>query len=115
MPQQKLATYLWTYRKRSGFTQSELAFLVHLAHRTAVSKHECGESQPGLETLLCYEMLFAIGTHDLYEDYARQVRVALEQRARIMLQGLRRKPLNPVADRKILTLRRILEEETLAD
>src|SRR5262249_47052376 len=92
----------------AGFTQSELAFLANGAHRTTVAKHEWGECYPGLEALLCYEILFGVCTNDLYEEFASEVRRELLERGELMLLRLKAKPATPIRDRKISALNAVV-------
>jgi transcriptional regulator with XRE-family HTH domain len=62
----KLDCYLVSYRRRWGFTQPELSFL--LGHRSAsvVSRLELGLRQPSLETAFAFEVIFGVPAAELF-------------------------------------------------
>jgi transcriptional regulator with XRE-family HTH domain len=76
MSQQKFLQ-LRPHRKRSSFTQAEIAFLLGLKLPSAVSRYETGAREPDLRTALAYEIIFEAASRDLfhlvYAKVARQV------------------------------------------
>ena len=52
----KLQNYLRTYRKRSGLSQDEVAFLLGCQTGAKVSRYEPFARKPSLETLFAYEV-----------------------------------------------------------
>jgi|SRR6266576_4678451 len=54
----KLENYLRTYRKQSGLSQDEVAFLLGCQTGTKVSRYERFARKPSLETLFAYEVVF---------------------------------------------------------
>ena len=55
---QSFPYYLRIERKRSGFTQDELAYLLGFRVASAVSRFERGEREPDLRTAFAYQILF---------------------------------------------------------
>lgn len=66
MPTIKLPNYLRSYRKRCGLSQSELAYLVKLADKSAWSNIERFHRQPSLRTALACEEVFGVPASQLF-------------------------------------------------
>lgn len=78
----KLKNYLRTYRKRTGLTQAEVAFLIGCRCRSKISKHERLEREPNLRTLLAYEIIFDSRLRDLYAGVFEEVETEVGARKR---------------------------------
>jgi DNA-binding XRE family transcriptional regulator len=67
-----------SWRRRSGLTQEDVAFLVGLSVASQVSRHESGEREPDLRLALGYKLIFDATVHELlpriYFDVAKNVR-----------------------------------------
>jgi len=92
----KLNNYLRAYRKRSGLSQDEVAYLLGSSTGTKVSRYERGGRQPNLDTALAYEAIFRVPTRVLFAgrqqkvDQAVRRRVArLQERIGVQNQSLR--------------------------
>ena len=66
MATHKLENYLRTYRKRSGFTQREVAFLVDCRNGAQVSRYEKRRRLPPLRTALACEAAFGVPVSVLF-------------------------------------------------
>ena len=116
MATHKLENYLRTYRKRSGLTQREVAFLVGCRNGAQVSRYEKRRRLPPLRTALACEAAFgvpvsvlfaglrevagqAVGERMLALKSKLETRPAQGREARIAAQKLRwlaeRRPLPP--------------------
>src|SRR5438094_361491 len=62
----KLENYLRTYRKRSGLTQRDVAFLVGCRNGAQVSRYEKRRRLPPLRTALAFEAAFGIPVSVLF-------------------------------------------------
>ena len=75
---QKLPNYLRTYRKRCGFSQEELAYLVKLNDKSAWCNLESYRRQASLRTALACEEVFDVPVSELFagtkEATARETR-----------------------------------------
>ena len=60
MATHKLENYLRTYRKRSGLTQREVAFLVGCRNGAQVSRYEKRRRLPPLRAALAFEAAFGV-------------------------------------------------------
>src|SRR5437667_302672 len=96
----KLENYLRTYRKRSGLTQRDVAFLVGCRNGAQVSRYEKRRRLPPLRTALVYEAAFGVPVSVLFaalrEDFRPAVVVAKEPPSR--------KKVNRARTRKVLEL-----------
>jgi transcriptional regulator with XRE-family HTH domain len=69
------------HRKRSGFSQHELAFLLGLKEHSAISRFEHGEREPSLRTALAYRILFDRDLHELFPHVHEEVSAEIRRRA----------------------------------
>ncbi len=74
--------YITTHRKRAGLTQEELAHLLGLKTRAAISLLECGWVPVLLRTLLGLEVLFGSPLTELFAGEHARVRKDVQERAR---------------------------------
>ena len=77
------------YRKRSGFTQQELGFLLGLKQHSCISRYEAGESKPSLETALAYQAVFGRELQELFPELQGKVFSSVGERAKQLSQRLR--------------------------
>src|SRR6266571_3208293 len=66
MATHKLENYLRTYRKRSGLTQRDVAFLVGCRNGAQVSRYEKRWRLPPLRTALALEAAFGVPVSELF-------------------------------------------------
>ncbi len=76
------------YRKRSGFTQQELGFLLGLKQHSCISRYEAGASNPSLETALAYQAVFGRELQELFPELHGRVFASVGERARQLSQRL---------------------------
>jgi DNA-binding XRE family transcriptional regulator len=98
------------YRKRTGFTHDELAFLLGAMRGTSVWRHESCGSLPKLRTALMYEAIFGAAVRELYEGLFVEAQEAVHIRAQGMLAYFQKKPRTPKTERKICVLMAIVDE-----
>lgn len=83
---QTYSSHLRPHRKRSAFTQAEIAFLLGFQLPSAVSRYETGSREPDLRTAFAYEIIFAAEARDLfapiYQDVLRRVAERASELAR---------------------------------
>src|SRR5260370_42163208 len=79
MTSDKIANYLRAYRKRSGLSQSEVAYLLGCKNGNQVSRYERRRCMPPLRTALAYQAALDTPLSELYagtyESIAKQVTV----------------------------------------
>lgn len=108
---QKLQNYLRTYRKRSGLTQKEVAFLLGSGSRTRISRYERNKRRPCLEALIAYEVIFGTSSRHLFEGMYLEIAKGRLQKAQLLLEHLNETPASPMRDYKITFLRSLLDRE----
>lgn len=102
----KLTNYLRTYRKRSGLTQQEVAFLLGCRFGAKVSRYERFVREPSLRTALAYEVIFNAKLKELFAGIYEQVERNVAKRARMLV---RRLASQPKSERKLAALKAIAE------
>jgi DNA-binding XRE family transcriptional regulator len=107
-----LTTYLRMYRKRSGLTHGEIAFLCGSMSGTSFTRHESAERLPMLRTALMYELIFRVPVRDIYEGAVEEVRLVVRTRAEALRASLGRKKQTRARDYKIAHLEGIIEDLT---
>jgi len=100
-----LQNYLRTYRKRSGFTQTEVAFLLGSDDGMKVSRYERRVQRPALETALAYEAIFRVPPKELFAGLYRKVEKITQSRAQLLAQKLAPVKTVRVTPRKLAALR----------
>ena len=110
-----LSTYLKMYRKRTGLSHEDLAFLLGGMSGSSVSRHERSERIPLLRTVLMYEFILDTPACDLYKGVSFEARMAVRKRAVGLLASLEKQKRNATRDRKILVVRKLLDEEVTPD
>ena len=105
-----LTTYLRMFRKRTGFTHEEVAFLCGGMCGSSISRHERGEQLPMLKTALMYEFILQTSVRDLYVGLFHDARATVRERAGGLRASLERRSKTAVRDHKIAMLKVLLEE-----
>lgn len=111
----KLENYLRTYRRRAGFTQDDVAFLLGRGSGTKVSRHERAGRDPGLRTVLAYQVIFAVGPEQLFAGLHDRIEREVRQRARLLAERLEARELSAVTRHKLASLRAITGEKQPAE
>ena len=79
MTSHKLANYLRAYRKRTGLSQGEVAFLLGCKNGNQVSRYERRKHMPPLRTALAFQAALGTPLSELYagtyESVSKQVAV----------------------------------------
>jgi transcriptional regulator with XRE-family HTH domain len=103
--QSKLDNYLRTYRRRSGLSQREAAFLMGFAYGGQVGRYERRDRLPPLETALAYQTALGVPLEKLFVGI--QERITKEVKGR--LEKLRLKLESSAQDgpEKVATLRKL--------
>lgn len=115
MSQDPLKTYLLTYRKRTGLSQDEIAFLLGIGSGTTVSKHETGARKPLLKAALSYEIILGEPVFELFAGWHRELALAIRSRAAKLRVRLSALPATPANVQKLKSIRRLLEDQLNAD
>jgi transcriptional regulator with XRE-family HTH domain len=93
MTPHRLENYLRSYRKESGLSQQEVAFLLGCEDGTVVSRYEKRRRLPPIETALACEEIFGVPVADLFVGTRRSVRKDIAQRRMELRSRLQAKTL----------------------
>jgi transcriptional regulator with XRE-family HTH domain len=88
----RLKSYLRTFRRRFGFTQRELAFLIGIDSRTAVSRIERSKRKPSLEALVVSGFIFGASPLELFPTIITELHSAALERAIVLYEELQGDP-----------------------
>ena len=105
-----LTTYLRMYRKRTGFTHEELAFLCGAMYGSTVARHEKGVRLPKLRTALMYECILQASVRELYAGLFHEALDSVKTRAAGLCASLERRPPSSGRDHKIAALQELLTQ-----
>lgn len=103
----KLENYLRTYRKRSGLSQDEVAFLLGCESGTKVSRYERFTRKPALETALACRAIFGVPVEDMFAGVYQKVEKKILNRAQLLARKVNRATPDPVATQKLKILKAI--------
>src|SRR5947208_10163448 len=92
MATHKLENYLRTYRKRSGLTQREVAFLVGCRNGAQVSRYEKRRRLPPLRTALALEAAFGVPVSELFAGLREMAGKAVGERLLTLKSKLETNP-----------------------
>lgn len=109
-PTTTITMHLKSHRKRSGFSQEEVAFLIGLKAPSAVSRYEQGERQLDLRTAFAYQIVFRSFAHTLLPDLFNDVCRDVTGRAEILARQLRQAASDPKTAYKLDKLALIIRE-----
>jgi DNA-binding XRE family transcriptional regulator len=104
MSQDPLTTYLLTYRKRTGLSQGEMAFLLGISSGTT------GVRKPFLRATLSYEIILGEPTSELFAGWYLELESAIRKRAARLRKHLSALPPTPANVQKLKSIHRLLEE-----
>jgi DNA-binding XRE family transcriptional regulator len=100
--------YLRALRRRSAFSQEDVAFLLGAFTGTRVSRHETGACVPPLEVALAYEVIFDVTTAAIYEDEVLRIAARVRKRARTLHESLAHRLRDPLREEKRAALARLI-------
>ena len=103
----KLPNYLRTYRKRKGFTQDEIAYLLGSYSGAKVSRYERFKRLPTLQTALAYQIIFDNPTEELFIGVFQKVERNTIKRIKSLTRKLEKEKPNPFTARKVEILKKI--------
>jgi transcriptional regulator with XRE-family HTH domain len=89
---QRLKTYLRPLRRRFGFTQREVAFLIGAKAATTVGRIEGMERPPSLLRMFACAIIFDAVPADLFPGIFSEVRESVRLRARELYEELQGNP-----------------------
>ena len=76
----KLSNYLYRLRRIRGYSQKQLAMLLGLRTREAISDFEQGRRLPSLQTAILLEIVLGTRLHEIYPEMYEHLGVAAVRR-----------------------------------
>lgn len=113
MSRKTLTNYLRTHRRKAGFSQDEIAYLLGIESGAAVSRHERGVREPNLQNTLAYSIIYGIVANELYDQRCSEICADLWARVEQLRTDLRLEMQSRRRDRKIQMLERLLAERDI--
>ena len=107
----RLQNYLRTHRRRYALSQTDVAVLLGAVSDTKVSRYEKFTVMPSTLTIFALEIMFNQPASELFAGSYDTVRLAVQERARRMLEQLSAQPDSQSKKtlRKLELLRAIVE------
>ena len=100
----KLNNYLRTFRKRTGLSQSEVAYLLGCRDGSKVSRYEHFQRQPNLETALAFEVIFNTPVREMFGGLHEQVEKKTLRRIGVLGRRLHTTAPNRLSEQKLAAL-----------
>jgi transcriptional regulator with XRE-family HTH domain len=91
MSAQRFASYLKTYRKQSGLTQREVAFLLGLKQTPQFSRYEKQHAIPSLPVALGCEAVFRVPVKELFPGMSDPIVGQISSRIEALTAELQRR------------------------
>ena len=112
MTPHRLENYLLSYRKESGLSQQEVAFLLGCEDGTLVSRYEKRRRVPPIKTLLACEEIFGAPVAELFAGMRQSVKKDVARRRLELMSKLQAKALKgSAAQMNAYKLRKLAERE----
>jgi transcriptional regulator with XRE-family HTH domain len=104
----RLPNYIRTYRKRAGFSQDEVAFLLGASSGAKISRYERYTRFPTLQTALTCEAVFGVPVRELFAGVYEKVKMDTAKRARQLAERFSHVPPNRRTTQKLESLDRLI-------
>lgn len=82
----QLSNYLRTFRKRTGLSQADVAYLFGRERGSKISRYERGDRMPQLTTAIGLEIIYGTSLRKLFGGHYEAVERDIAKRARYMLR-----------------------------
>ncbi len=80
MGKKAVASQIWTYRKRKGFSQKRVAFLIGHKTTSQISNYERGKKMPALPNAISLGIILGVPTDFLFRDLYNKLKQEVESR-----------------------------------
>lgn len=104
----RLPHYLKQERRRAGYAQADVAYLLGARTRKKVARYERSRHLPPLPVALAYEAMFGVAIAELFPTAFAAARTELRRRARRKLNELLRLPVTARITRRQRSLENLL-------
>lgn len=103
----RLPNYLRTFRKRAGFSQDEIAFLLGVQSGSKVCRYERFVREPSPQAIFAYEVIFNTAAEQLFGGAYEQVEKKVAKRAALLTRRISNLEPNRFTAKKVKFLRSI--------
>lgn len=107
----RLNSYLRSFRKHSGLSQADVAFLLGLNSTRSIYRHEWARRDPALRLALAYGIVFDARLPELFAGVHDEVELAIIQRAYALHQRLELCEPTQSVQKRLAVLRRIMDRD----
>ncbi len=107
MKSHKLQNYLKTFRKRTGLSQRDVAYLLGCRSGAKISRYERFARTPNPQTILAYEIVFGVPAKDLFAGIHGKVERMVLRRAKQFEEKLGKTKPNSMTIQKQAALREL--------
>jgi transcriptional regulator with XRE-family HTH domain len=90
--EQRFESYLRPLRRRLGFTQGELAFLMGVKSRTVISRIEASKRRPSLSAIFICALVFDTPPSELFPGLISEFHESVHGRANELYEELQGNP-----------------------
>lgn len=104
-----LSNYLRMYRKRTGLSEEEVAYLLGVEGGSNVGRHELRRRTPTLQRSLAYEVIYGEPAKKLFQGEYLNVEGEISRRARFLRARIAGKPKTRTTERRLRQLERIIQ------
>ena len=84
----RLKSYLRPLRRRWGFTQQEIAFLIGVKSRTVISRIEASARRPSVDAAFICMLVFDVSPSDLFPGLIAELHEDMQLRANDLYEDL---------------------------
>jgi transcriptional regulator with XRE-family HTH domain len=95
----RFETYLRPHRRRCGFSQREIAFLIGINSRAAVSLIERSKRKPSLDAVFIFAFVFNASPSELFPSLISELQEAARRRANELYEELQGNPSKATRDK----------------
>jgi len=99
-----LQNYLRMYRRRTGLSEREVAYLLGCHCSSKESRYEHGVRCPNLKTVFAYETVYGAPPENLFSGIYHEVKKATVRRARALMAKVSREKECPSKAHKLKAL-----------
>lgn len=109
MANHNLPNYLRACRKKAGFSQEEIAYLLGF-DSSHVCRYERFRRSPGFRIAIAFEVIFKTSVRELFSGDYHTIESAIRMRARRLIKRLKNEKADQISLRKLAHLERIIAD-----
>lgn len=105
-----LHSYLKTYRKHSGLTQAEIAYLLDHKNAQIISRYERQIQKPDLIAAFALQVVYDVPAEKIFQGIFIETEITTQNRAYLLSKKIELELPSPTRDRKLAFLRAIYQK-----